>query len=127
MKNFTSGRCFLTTLDGYPLSFRRNSKNLFSNIAFGKIFYEALTPLSLDNAFLEPPPPFQDPHLWFISEGLDLLIKIQIYFLCFELSCLHINFIMRNLYTWHSLRVMHFLSDLQAAVPLIVSDHIHTD
>ena len=26
-KNFTSGRCFLTTLAGYPLSFRRNSKN----------------------------------------------------------------------------------------------------
>ena len=50
--------------------------------------------------------------------GLHLVIKIQIYFLCFELSCLHINFIMRNLYARYSLRVTPFLSDLQAVVPL---------
>ena len=32
-KNFTSER--------YPLSFRRNSKNFSSNIAFGEFFYES--------------------------------------------------------------------------------------
>ena len=120
IKNFTSGRCFLTTLAGYPLSFRRNLKNFSSNIAFGEIFLRSVNASPLITPFLTPPL-LQDPHLWLIYEGQHLLIKIQIHFLCFELSCLHINFIMRNLCAWYSLRVTPFLSDLQAVVPLWVT------